>query len=112
MPKRKREKSPTEVYSDDEGNQLVLRRTLSRRTISKISSGPAHAADTADDVWRRRYEMLFEHLVVDWVIAGLPLEDQAMLLGRFRMASPAEQEWVRQTIDQHLALFIPEALES
>jgi hypothetical protein len=56
--------------------------------------------------------MLFEHLVVEWVIAGLPLEDQAMLLGRFRMASPAEQEWVRQTIDQHLALFIPEALES
>ena len=112
MAKRKREKAPTEVYTDAEGNRLVLRRELSRRTIAKISSGPAHAADTADDVWRRRYEMLFEHLAVSWEIAGLPLDDQAMLLGRFRMASPVEQEWVRQTIDEHLALYIPEALES
>jgi hypothetical protein len=55
--------------------------------------------------------MLFEHLAVSWEIAGLPLDDQAMLLGRFRMASPVEQEWVRQTIDEHLALYIPEALE-
>lgn len=112
MPKRKREKSPTEIYTDAEGNRLVLRRELSRRTIAKISSVPAHAADTADDVWRRRYEMLFEHLAVSWEIAGLPLDDQAMLIGRFRMASPSEQEWVRQTIDEHLALYIPEALES
>lgn len=112
MPKRKREKVPTEVYTDGDGNRLVLRRELSKRTLQKISSGPAHAADTADDVWRRRYEMLFEHLAVSWEIAGLPLEDQAMLIGRFRMASPAEQEWVRQTIDEHLALYIPGALES
>ena len=112
MAKRKREKAATEVYTDADGNQLVLRRELSRRTIAKISSGPTHAADTADDVWRRRYEMLFEHLAVSWEIAGLPLDDQAMLLGRFRMASPAEQEWVRSTIDSHLALYIPEALEN
>ena len=47
--------------------------------------------------------MLFERLAVGWEIAGLPLDDQKMLLGRYRMADAETQRWVRQTIDDHLA---------
>jgi hypothetical protein len=45
---------------------------------------------------------------VRWEIAGLPLTDQKMLLGRLRMADPAEQQWVRETIAGHLERYIPE----
>ena len=46
--------------------------------------------------------MLFEYLVVGWEIAGLPLDDQKMLVGRYRMADSDTQSWVRRTIAQHL----------
>jgi hypothetical protein len=103
-----RRKAPTVEYVDAEGNKLVLRETLSRGTIAKLEEGPATAATTQDDAWRRRSELLFERLVVSWEIAGLPLEDQKMLLGRYRMADPVTQQWVRETIDEHLRRYIPE----
>ena len=43
-----------------------------------------------------------------WEIAGLPLSDQKMLLGRYRMADTATQQWVRETIATHLERHIPE----
>ena len=52
--------------------------------------------------------MLFERLVVRWEIAGLPIDEQAMLLGRYRMASDEERRWIRETIDAHLDRFLPE----
>ena len=55
--------------------------------------------------------MLFERLTVRWEIAGLPLDDQKMLLGRYRMADEPTQRWVRETIDAHLERHIPELLE-
>jgi hypothetical protein len=45
---------------------------------------------------------------VRWEIAGLPLTDQKMLLGRYRMADSATQEWVRRTIAEHIERFIPQ----
>jgi hypothetical protein len=51
--------------------------------------------------------MLFEHLVTSWEVAGLPLDDQKMLLGRYRMASADEQRWVRETIAAHVERHIP-----
>jgi hypothetical protein len=112
MAKRKRrqprEKAPTVDYSDAEGNVLTLRESLSAGTIAKIGEGPATAATTQDDAWRRRSELLFERLVVRWEIAGLPLADQKMLLGRYRMADAETQRWVRETIDTHLERHIPE----
>jgi hypothetical protein len=95
-------------YVDDEGNVLVLRQSLSAGTIRKIGEGPASAAASQDDAWRRRSELLFERLAVRWEIAGLPLEDQKMLLGRYRMADPATQQWVRETIARHVERHIPE----
>ena len=46
--------------------------------------------------------MLFEHLVTRWEISGLPLDDQKMLIGRYRMANSDEQRWVRETISAHI----------
>jgi hypothetical protein len=31
-----------------------------------------------------------------------------MLVGRYRMAAPEERRWIRETIDSHLARFLPE----
>ena len=106
--RREREKAATVEYVDAEGNRLLLRETLSRGTIRKIGEGPATAAATQEDAWRRRSELLFERLAVSWEIAGLPLEDQKMLLGRYRMADAATQQWVRETIATHLERHIPQ----
>jgi hypothetical protein len=106
--RRPREKTPTVDYTDAEGNTLTLRQSLSPGTIAKIEAGPATAATSQDDAWRRRTELLFERLAVGWEIAGLPLADQKMLLGRYRMADQATQQWVRETIAAHVERFIPE----
>lgn len=106
--RRPREKAPTTDYTDAEGNTLALRQRLSSGTIAEIEAGPATAATSQDDAWRRRSEMLFERLAVRWEIADLPLTDQKMLLGRYRMADPATQQWVRETIAEHVERFMPE----
>ncbi|HWB68853.1 MAG TPA: hypothetical protein VG518_02650 [Solirubrobacterales bacterium] len=106
--RRPREKAPTVEYSDAEGNVLVLRESLSAATIAKIGEPPGSAAASYEDAWRRRSELIFERLAVSWEIAGLPLTDQAMLLGRYRMADAETQEWVRKTIATHLERHIPE----
>jgi len=109
--RRPREKAETVDYTDAEGNVLTLRQSLSPGTIVKLGEGPATAATTQDDAWRRRSELLFERLAVRWEIAGLPLTDQKMLLGRYRMADGATQEWVRRMIINHIDQFIPELRE-
>lgn len=106
--RRGRPKVPTVEYVDGEGNVLVLRQSLSGGTIAKIGEPPPGAATSLDDAWRRRFELLFERLVVSWEIAGLPLTDQKMLLGRYRMADPAAQRWVRETLASHIDNHIPE----
>jgi hypothetical protein len=103
-----RQKAATVDYVDAEGNTLSLRESLSRGTIAKLEEGPATAATTQEDAWHRRSELLFERLAVSWEIAGLPLTDQKMLLGRYRMADPLTQQWVRETIGQHLDRYMPE----
>jgi hypothetical protein len=109
--RRPREQAPTVEYTDPEGNTLVLRQTLSRGTIAKLGEPPAATAASVDDAWRRRQELLFERLAVRWEIAGLPLTDQKMLLGRYRMADSATQRWVRETIAAHLERHIPDLAE-
>ncbi len=110
MAKRKRrEKAPveTEAYSDEEGNVLHLRTELSRGSARKILQA-SRKGSTADDVWQRRIEMLFERLTVSWEIAGLPMDEQAMLIGRYRMAGQEERRWVQHTIAGHVDRFLPE----
>lgn len=106
--RRPRQKPPTVDYADPEGNTLSLRQSLSAATIARIGEPPAGDAASLEDAWRRRSEALFERLAVGWEIAGLPLTDQKMLLGRYRMADAETQRWVRQTIAEHVERHIPE----
>ncbi len=109
--RRPRDKAATVEYSDPEGNVLSLRESLSGPTIAKIAAISGKAAASADDVWHRRSELLFERLVVRWEIADLPLDDQKLLIGRYRMADAATRDWVRRTITTHLETHIPELAE-
>jgi hypothetical protein len=108
--RQKRQERPpaTAEYRDEEGNVLVLRQSLTPGTVRKIRRQGGSEAASVDDVWRRRSELLFERLAVRWEIAGLPITDQKMLLGRYRMADPVEQRFVRETIRAHLERYIPE----
>lgn len=106
--RRPREPAATTDYTDPEGNVLTLRQSLSAGTVGKIAASRAAGAGTAEDDWRRRAELMFERLAVRWEIASLPLDDQKMLLARYRMADSQTQEWVRHTIARHVARHIPE----
>jgi hypothetical protein len=106
--RRPRERPVVVDYADSEGNVLSLRQSLSPGSIAKIGEPPAGQAASAEDAWRRREEAMFERLAVSWEIAGLPLTDQKMLLGRYRMADAETQEWVRRTIAEHVERHIPE----
>ena len=87
---------------------LTLRDALSAATIAKLAEPAGRAAASAEDAWQRRSELLFERLAVRWEIAGLPLDDQKMLLGRYRMADDETRRWVRRTIAEHVERHIPE----
>jgi hypothetical protein len=98
-------------YADPEGNVLTLRDRVSGGTASKLREPEGGAAASTDDMWRRRTELLFERFAVSWTIAGLPLTGQKELLGRYRMADQATQQWVRETLDRHVTEHQPELAE-
>ena len=95
-------------YRDPEGNVLTLRDELSAGTLRQLEQLESRAAASADDRWQRRSELLFERLAVRWEVAGLPLDSQKELLGRYRMASADERRWVRETLGEHLSTRHPD----
>ena len=95
-------------YTDADGNVLTLRERVSAGTVSKLTEPAGGAGASADDMWRRRTELLFERFAVSWTIAGLPLTDQKELLGRYRLADQATQQWVRETLERHVREHQPE----
>jgi len=100
--------APTSDHTDPDGNVLTLRGAMSpaaRRQYAQILSG---SPLSREDAWHRAVEFLFEQLAVRWTVAGLPIERQAELLGRLRMATQAEQAWVRDALRDHLAEHFPE----
>ncbi len=101
------EPTPTAEYIDADGSVLRLRESLTPETIRTIKRAPMGAAASADDAWRRRAELLFERLAVSWEIAGLPLDDQKLLLARYRMADSGTQRWVQRTIANHVDRHLP-----
>ena len=105
-----RESAPasTTEYRDAEGNVLVLRDELSAGTLRQLEQLDSKPAASAEDRWQRRTELLFERLAVRWEIAGLPLDSQKELLGRYRMASTDERRWVRETLAEHMSTRHPE----
>jgi hypothetical protein len=98
----------TTDYTDDEGNVLTLRDELTPGTLRSLHDLDAKPAASAEDRWQRRVEFLFERLAVRWTIAGLPLEGQKDLLGRYRLASSSERQQVRETLAKHLAARHPD----
>ncbi len=106
--KRKREggasaaRAPSTDHVDPQGNVLTLRDELSAGTLRRLDELESRPAANAEDRWQRRAELLFEHLAVRWEIAGLPLEGQKELLGRYRLASADERRRVRETLADHL----------
>lgn len=104
----KRAPAAVSEYRDADGNVLVLRDELSAGTIAGLDRMDSRPAASAEDRWQRRVEYLFERLAVRWEIAGLPLDGQRELLGRYRMASSDERRAVRATLAEHLAERYPE----
>ena len=98
----------TTDYRDPEGNVLTLRDELSGGTLRQLEQLDSKPAASAEDRWQRRAELLFERLAVRWEIAGLPLDKQKELLGRYRMASADERRWVRETLGEHLRAHHPD----
>ena len=95
-------------YTDADGNVLTLRDELSEGTRRQLEALEARPAASAEDRWQRRVEFLFERLAIRWELAGLPLEGQKELLGRYRMAGSEERRWVRQTLDEHVRAHLPD----
>jgi hypothetical protein len=100
--------APNVDYADADGNVLTLRTALSPATRREYAAVAAGSPLSQEDAWHRAVEFLFERLAVRWTVAGLPLERQAELLGRLRMASQAERAWVRARLREHVAEFFPE----
>lgn len=92
----------TSSYRDADGNVLALRDEIGPGTLRALHELDAKPAASAEDRWQRRVEYLFERLAVSWEIAGLPLEGQRELLGRYRLASPDERRAVRAALGEHL----------
>lgn len=103
-----RPRASTSDYTDEDGNVLTLRDELTEGTLRMLASLEAKPGASAEDRRQRRTELLFERLAVRWEIAGLPLEGQKELLGRYRMASIQERTRVRQALTEHLASRYPE----
>ena len=98
----------TTDYTDPEGNVLTLRDSVSAGTARKLRDMESKAAASTEDMWQRREELLFERFAVRWEIAGLPLEGQKELLGRYRMADGETRKWVRGVLDAHVREKQPE----
>jgi hypothetical protein len=98
----------TSAYRAGDGNVLTLRDELSAGTLSGLERLDAKPAASGEDRWQRRVEYLFERLAVRWEIAGLPLEGQKELLGRYRMASAGERRAVRAALAEHLQARYPD----
>jgi hypothetical protein len=104
--------APSSDYSDADGSVLSLRGSLSpgsRREYAETLAGAGAApAATREDSAQRALELLFERLALRWVIAGAPIERQRELLGRFRIASAQERDWVRGALREHCGEHFPE----
>jgi hypothetical protein len=106
---RQREKlaAPVSEYQGPEGNLLRLRGSLSPGARREYAAVRAGGLDR-DDAWQRATELLFERLAVSWTIAGLDIDRQRELVGRYRMASSEERDFIRDSLRRHVAEHFPE----
>ena len=100
-------RAPESDYADAEGNVLRLRGALSAGSRRELAAA-RDAGISREDAEQRGFELLFERLAVSWTVSGVPTEGQRELLGRLRLASPAERQWVRETLRAHCAEWFPD----
>lgn len=86
---------------------LVLRGRLTPRARLRYAETLRGGLDR-EDARQRATEFLFEHLAVCWTIAGLELTAQKELLGRYRLASAEERQFVREALREHVGELFPE----
>lgn len=99
--------APMSEYTDAEGNVLRLRGSLppaARAEYASVLSGGLNR----EDAWQRATELLFERLAVSWTIAGLDVSRQKELLGRYRLASADERQFVRDSLRAHVLEHFPD----
>ena len=99
--------APTSEYRDTDGNLLVLRGSLppaARREYAQVLGSGLHR----EDARQRAAELLFERLAVSWTVAGVTTDRQKELLGRYRLASAPEREFVLRSLRAHAAEHFPE----
>jgi hypothetical protein len=100
--------APTSDYRSDGGDVLTLRGTMTAKTRQEYAATLAGNPLSQEDAWHRAVEFLFERLAVRWEIAGVPTEGQKALLMRFRVATQAERQFVRDAVREHVAEHFPE----
>jgi hypothetical protein len=101
-------RAPTSDYSDEQGNVLTLRGSLTAATRAQYASTLAGNPLSREDAWQRAVEFLFERLATRWTIAGVPLAGQRELLARYRVATQDERAWIRDVIRAHCAENFPD----
>jgi hypothetical protein len=100
--------APESEYTSAEGDVLVLRGSLTAKTRRQYHDVLHGNVLSQEDAWQRATELLFERLVVRWVVADVPTQGQRELLMRYRVATPAERRFVRDTLREHVAEHFPE----
>jgi hypothetical protein len=104
--------APEGSYPLGDGDELVLRGVLTPKTRAAYAqlADPSHAraAASAEDVWQRQVEFLFERLAVRWTVSGVTWEGQRDLLERFRAASSDERRAVRDALRAHVREWFPD----
>ena len=104
---REKLKAPATEYRDAAGNVLSLRGSLTPAARQEYT-GVLQGGLEREDALQRAVELLFERLAVSWTIAGLQTTRQKELLGRYRVASPAERQFVRDALREHVGANFPE----
>lgn len=99
--------APTTTYTDADGNELELRGSLTLKARSEYATTLGGGLER-EDAWQRATELLFERLAVAWTIAGVRTVKQKELLGRYRMASTAERQFVRDSLRSHVSANFPD----
>ena len=98
---------PVTEYPGAGGDVLRLRGALSvgsRREYAETLQGGLDR----EDARQRALELLFERLAVAWEIAGVQTTGSRELLMRYRMATAAERDFVRDALRAHAQENFPE----
>jgi len=107
-----RVKAPPVTYTGEGEDALVLRGSLTAKArldyAGALEGEEAKPGAAREDAYHRAVELLFERLVVSWTVSGVPTEKPRELLERFRIASPAERDWVLARLRDHVAKHFPE----